>query len=209
MDGVLVDSEVVVIRHEQQALRKIGIDLSIEGLVSRYVGLSNRDMAASILEEFGPVLPDGLLTQIQADAVATFPDELEPVAGMVEFAASVEGPKCVASSSTLDRITFSLELTGHHQHFDPAHLFSAQMVTNGKPAPDLFLHAAEQMGVDPADCTVIEDSPFGVQAGVAANMRVIGLVAGGHCPPTQPDLLRAAGAHAIAHSAEELANLVG
>lgn len=207
-DGVLVESEVLVVRHEEAALKEVGFDVSFDEIVEQFVGLSYASMEASLVAQFGRPLPEGFFAKVQADALARFPDELEPVAGMVEFVASVQGKKCVASSSGLDRINLSLEVTGHATNFDQAHIFSAQMVERGKPEPDLFLHAAEQMGVDPTNCIVIEDSAHGVRGALAAEMAVIGLIAGGHCIPTIGNRLSAAGANAIARSVDELPGLV-
>jgi len=203
-DGVLVDSEVVVVQQEEAALRSLGIDIDVDGIVERYVGLSYASMEAKVIEEFDVDVPPGFFDQIQADALASFPELLQPVPGMVDVVASLTGPKCVASSSDLDRIHLSLDLTGHAPSFAAGTIFSAQMVEHGKPAPDLFLHAASTMGHDPTRCVVIEDSPHGVTAAVAAGMHPIGLVAGGHCPPGLGDRLREAGARSIAASAEEL-----
>ncbi len=103
-----------------------------------------------------------------------------------------------------ERITRSLELTGLDHHFDPAHLFSATMVPNGKPAPDLFLHAAEALGAAPESCLVIEDSPSGVAAAVAAGMDVVGFVGGGHARPSLGRRLTEAGAPLVVDRADRL-----
>ena len=108
----------------------------------------------------------------------------------------LRGPKCVASSSSLERIRVSLESTGLIRFFEP-NLFSASDVRNGKPAPDLLLHAAGKMGVEPGACIVVEDSPVGVTAGVAAGMTVIGFVGASHAGSDTADQLRAAGARDV------------
>ena len=105
----------------------------------------------------------------------------------------LRGPKCVASSSSIERIRVSLESTGLIRFFEP-NLFSASDVRNGKPAPDLLLHAAGKMGVEPGTCIVVEDSPVGVTAGVAAGMTVIGFAGASHAGSDTADQLRAAGA---------------
>ncbi len=113
----------------------------------------------------------------------------------------------MASSSDLHRIRLSLDITGLAGFFPPGQVFSAQMVERGKPAPDLFLHAAEQLGTDPDRCLVIEDSPHGVTAALAAGMKVVGFVGGGHARPALVDRLRAAGAETIVEHAEQLVEL--
>ncbi len=116
-------------------------------------------------------------------------------------------PRAVASSSATERIARSLALTGLTDHFAP-HLYSASMVPNGKPAPDLFLHAASQLGVEPGDCVVVEDAVPGVLAGVAAGMRVIGFTAAGHCGADHAAGLVGAGADEVAATAAELTDLL-
>jgi beta-phosphoglucomutase-like phosphatase (HAD superfamily) len=108
----------------------------------------------------------------------------------------LRGPKCVASSSAIDRIRTSLETTGLLQYFEP-YLFSASEVRTGKPAPELFLHAAAKMRVEPRNCIVVEDSPVGVAAGVAAGMRVIGFVGGSHAGVKLASHLKTAGATSV------------
>ena len=108
----------------------------------------------------------------------------------------LRGPKCFASSSSLDRMRTSLETTDLIRFFEP-YLFSASDVAHGKPAPDLFLHAAAKMRVNPADCIVVEDSAVGVAAGVAAGMTVVGFVGGSHAAGSLGAQLRTAGARTV------------
>ena len=203
-DGVLVDSEVLAVRVESALLTEAGFALSPEEISDSYVGLSYASMMASIAERFGRPVPAELGELVQQRVIDAFPAELEPVAGMPAFLDTLEAPRCVASSSDLDRVRLSLDLTGLLGAFAEDRLFSAQMVDRGKPEPDLFLHAAQTCAVSPHRCVVVEDSPHGVEAGVAAGMRVIGLVAGAHCPPSLPDRLLAAGAAAVAPTVDVL-----
>ncbi len=115
--------------------------------------------------------------------------------GIADVLDAVRGRKCVASSSTPERLRHSLSLVGLLARFDPD-IFSATQVAHGKPAPDLFLFAAHRMGVAPARCTVIEDSVAGIAAARAAGMTAVGFCGGGHCGPGHRDRLLAAGAHA-------------
>jgi beta-phosphoglucomutase-like phosphatase (HAD superfamily) len=126
---------------------------------------------------------------------------------MAQALSWLRGPKCVASSSSFDRIRVSLESADLIRYFEP-YLFSASEVKNGKPAPDLFLHAATRMHVEPRDCIVVEDSAVGVAAGIAAGMRAIGFVGGSHAGSRLAEQLRAAGAHAIISDMRALKGII-
>lgn len=203
-DGVLVDSEILAVRVESVLLTEAGFALTPQEITDAYVGLSYASMMASIADRFGKPVPDELGTLVQQRVIDAFPTDLSAVHGMPAFLDALELPRCVASSSDLDRIRLSLTITRLIDAFEDECLFSAQMVERGKPEPDLFLHAAEACGAEPGDCVVIEDSPYGVQAGVAAGMRVVGLVAGGHCGDTLADRLSDAGAAAVASTVDAL-----
>lgn len=205
-DGVLVDSEALAVQVESVLLTEAGFPLTPEEITDAYVGLSYASMMAALAERFGKPVPESLDALVQQRVMDAFPTELTAVDGMPGFLEALELPRCVASSSDLDRIRLSLQVTDLADAFSDDRLFSAQMVERGKPEPDLFLHAAATCGVDPADCVVIEDSPHGVQAGVAAGMRVIGLVAGAHCGEALPGRLHDAGAVAVASVVAELAD---
>ena len=120
---------------------------------------------------------------MRANLFALYRRDLKPMAGLIDALAQIKVPACVASSSHMERIRISLSVTGLLERFDPA-IFSAAMVANGKPAPDLFLHAAQSMGPPPEDCLVIEDSPAGIVAAQRAGMRVFAFVGGGHIGPS-------------------------
>jgi HAD superfamily hydrolase (TIGR01509 family) len=126
-----------------------------------------------------------------------FDGRLTATEGLTSFLDGLSAEKCVASSSSLERIKFSLGVTGVIKYFPEADIFSSAMVKRGKPAPDLFLYAAEKMGLQPQHCVVIEDSPYGVEGGIAAGMRVIGYTGGGHSEPSHEPRLRKAGAHFV------------
>jgi HAD superfamily hydrolase (TIGR01509 family) len=115
----------------------------------------------------------------------------------------IAGKTCIASSSSPERLRYTLGLVGLYRRFDP-HIFSATMVARGKPAPDLFLYAAERMAADSARCVVIEDSLPGVTAAVTAGMTAIGFVGGGHCSSGRADQLRSAGAAVVIDRMPEL-----
>jgi HAD superfamily hydrolase (TIGR01509 family) len=161
-------------------------------------------MIARIEAERGCTLPDDFTEQVNRALFARFETDLKPIAGVREAILSLPYRRCVASSSVPERIALSLRVTGLADLFE--HIFSSTEVPRGKPAPDLFLHAAHRMGARPEECLVIEDSPAGVQAAIAAGMRVIGFTGGGHCGPDHAERLRQVGASTII---ERMADLVG
>ena len=204
MDGVLVDSEPISCRVAADCLNEIGYETDARTICDRFLGVRADTMLAAVTKEMGRPLPEGLRERIRAMTLAAYEGQLAAVPGMTALVDALEHPRCVASSSHPERIHRSLELTGMLHLLEP-HLFSSSMVERGKPAPDLFLHAASEMGAPPERCTVVEDSVAGVEAGHAAGMRVVGFTAGGHVDHADhaPRLVRA-GAHAIARNAEEL-----
>jgi HAD superfamily hydrolase (TIGR01509 family) len=180
-DGVLVDSEPIAVRIDVEMLAEVGISMSEAEVIERYVGRSPEVILADTEAQLGRRVPDGWFDRGEARIREAFAAELRPVPGIVEALEAIDLPVCVASSSGHENLRFKLELTGLYKRF-AGHIFSATEVANGKPAPDLFLHAASRMGAAPADCVVVEDSRYGVQAARAAGMDVYGY-AGGLTPP--------------------------
>ncbi len=210
-DGVLVDSELLSTHTTARLLTEIGFAIDAEGVAEQFLGHSLKQLAASVSRQMGRPLPDGFIDQVRAEIAVAFHRELRPVPGIADLLAALDQAarkRCVASSSMPDRIRLSLSLTGLLPWLEP-HLFSASMVANGKPAPDLFLLAADRLGVAPFDCVVIEDSVAGVTAATAAGMRCIGFVGGSHLQPAKagPCLLQA-GASVVAQDAQHLAALL-
>lgn len=195
-DGVLIDSEVIACRADAACFAEIGIAISAEEIMQRYVGVSARTMFADIEARYGCRLPADFAQVLRTRIAAAFESELRAMPGIETALARVPSRTCVASSSSLDRLRHALSLVGLFERFDP-HIFSANQVAHGKPAPDLFLFAARSMTVAPEQCVVIEDSVAGVQAGVAAGMRVLGFTGGSHCGAQHAEWLRTAGAQAI------------
>lgn len=192
-DGVLVDSEIVSFEVEAEALVAAGIPVTSQDLLNRFVGTSSAAMFATLEREHGLCLPEDFASGIARRVLEVFDARLRPIPGIAELLAGLPDPKCVASSSDPARIRHSLTLAGILGHFEP-HIFSATQVRRGKPAPDLFLFAAERMATPPARCLVIEDSVAGVTAARAAGMTVLGFTGGSHCLDDHADRLRAAGA---------------
>ena len=202
-DGVLVDSEVLVCRIESELLRSVGVRLSAEDIAASFVGLSDAEMHRRIEDDWEVRLPPDFTARKTARVDEVLEGELRPVAGMPALLRELDTRRCVASSSTPQRIRRSLVATGLAAFFEP-HVFSASMVADGKPAPDLFEHAATSMRTPPPDCVVVEDSPHGVTAGRAAGMHVVGFTAAAHCGPRLATELLHAGAHEVATDADEL-----
>jgi len=207
-DGVLVDSEVIAIGVEEVRFTAAGFPITAAEIAERFVGLSNDTIVGELEAQFGRSFPEGLMAAVQKETLERFPTELQPIDGIETVLANNSLPRAIASSSDMERIQLSLGITKLEDHFEKDLVFSAQMVENGKPAPDLFLLAAERMGADPESCVVIEDSPHGATAGVSAGMTVIGFTAGGHATPALASRLRDAGVTTIAQTATELAQLL-
>jgi HAD superfamily hydrolase (TIGR01509 family) len=180
-DGVLVDSERIAVRVEAQFLTELGWPLSEAEVVERFMGRTAEFMDDAIEAQLGSRLPDDWKDQFQRRYAEAFAAELGPVDGITEALDQIAVPTCVASSGSHDKLRFTLGHTGLYQRFE-GRIFSGYEVANGKPAPDLFLHAAARMGAEPGRCAVVEDSHYGVLAARAAGMRVFGY-AGGLTPP--------------------------
>jgi HAD superfamily hydrolase (TIGR01509 family) len=169
-DGVLVDSERISVRIDVQVLDELGWPLSEAEVIERFVGRAEEYMIGEIEAALGRRLPPDWEEPFRHLYRDAFEAELEPVDGVVDALDAITAPTCVASSSSHERLRHTLGLTGLLDRFD-GRIFSAEEVENGKPAPDLFLHAAAALGADPARCAVVEDSRYGVQAARAAGMR--------------------------------------
>jgi HAD superfamily hydrolase (TIGR01509 family) len=176
-DGVLVDSERIGVRIDVQALAELGWPLTEAEVIERFVGRSHAYMVGEIEAALGRRLPADWETSFHSRYREAFEAELRPVDGVVEALEAIATPTCVASSSSHDGLRHSLGLTGLLARFE-GRIFSAEDVRNGKPAPDLFLHAAATLSADPARCAVIEDSRYGVEAARAAGMRAFGFAGG-------------------------------
>ncbi|MFI5798844.1 HAD family hydrolase [Streptomyces sp. NPDC051677] len=179
-DGVLVDSEPISNRLLAAYLSELGHPTSYEESIRDYMGSAMHRIHELVEERTGERLPAEFDDTFHRRVFAAFERELEPVAGAVDVLAKLAAdgvPYCVASSGSHERIRVGHRTTGLDRWFEDARIFSSQDVGKGKPAPDLFLYAAQRMGVAPGRCVVVEDSPLGVQAAVAAGMDVLGFTA--------------------------------
>jgi HAD superfamily hydrolase (TIGR01509 family) len=206
-DGVLVDSELLASRTGSDCLATCGIDLPAVEIRHRYTGVSFPTWTADVQQRYGVRLPDDFADVFAARLRQRFELELQPVPGIVELLDTLPQRRCVASGSSPERLQHSLTLTGLHGRLAP-HIYSVAHVSRGKPAPDLFLHAAAQMGVQPSACVVVEDSVAGIQAARAAGMRAIGFCGGSHCDAGHAGRLLDSGAHVTCLTAPELGLLL-
>jgi len=191
-DGVLIDSEVIAARILGECLSACGFPITAAEAMALGFGSNRVTLTAAVEARFGRALPSDFFDVMRAATAVAFESELRAMPGVVELLAALPGPRCVASNSHTARIRHALAVTGLLRWFDP-HVYSATEVARGKPAPDLFLHAAARLGADPAKTLVIEDSPIGVAAALAAGMAVVGFYGGSHCPDNHGELLLAGG----------------
>ena len=203
-DGVLVDSEPIINRAHAQVLTACGYSITEEALIERFCGMSDAEMLDIIEREWGRALPASYAARVGEMIESGFRQSLAPIDGVAELLDGLRLPRCVASSSLPEQIHHKLELTGLVMCFGNK-LFSATMVARGKPAPDLFLYAAEQLRAAPTRCLVIEDSPAGIDAAIAAGMTAIGFSGGSHCGPEHAARLQARGAKLVIANMRELA----
>jgi HAD superfamily hydrolase (TIGR01509 family) len=195
-DGVLVDSEVLSCRCLSDVLASYGIELGLDQALDLFLG---RNMTA-VFEHYqalGHAIPEQFSSELRAGVRVAFLSALRPIDGVGAVLERLQIPHCVASSSDIERVSFSLALTGLASHFGER-LYTSQMVERGKPAPDLFLLASERMRVEPRRTLVIEDSISGVTAAKAAGMTAWGFVGGSHYRSRDGEaMLLAAGADRV------------
>jgi HAD superfamily hydrolase (TIGR01509 family) len=189
-DGVLVDSETVANQQFAKALRTLGLPYTFEKTVASFMGRSLKSCFAQIEQELGKPIPEGFAAQLDQDTFAAFEQTLQPIDGIHDALSIIQSryKTCVASSGDYKKMAVTLKKCALEDLF-LGRIFSAVEVKNGKPAPDLFLYAAKQMGFAPEQCVVIEDSCFGVLAAKAAGMQVFG-----YCAMTPEAQLQQAGA---------------
>ena len=170
-DGVLIDSEIISANMLIAELTALGVEIDLDYVARHFLGRSYPTVMKQIRLEFGLDLPDDFEARYRARLLAAFETDLRVMPGVAEVLDQIAVPWCVATSSSPPRANRSLEIVGLAERAQ-GRIFTASEVAQGKPAPDLFLHAARQMGVDPARCLVIEDSLTGIRAGLAAGMTV-------------------------------------
>lgn len=206
-DGVLVDSEIIACQILSRELTDLGLPLTPEDCLAEFTGVTMAAAMARIETMMGRALPEDFEDSLKQKDFEAYRTELEPVPGVKAMLPMLTVPRCIASSGDVAKMRLTLGTTGLLSYFEP-HLFSAQMVKHGKPAPDLFLHAAERMGAEPRKCVVVEDSTAGIDAGLAAGMRVFGFAGGSHANAEYEAVLRRSGAELVFKDMSELPRLL-
>ncbi len=179
-DGVLVDTERIAVPIDVALLAELGWEMSASEVVERFLGMSDADCKAAIEAYLGEPVPPEVSFETDPRYREAFERDLAPVDGVVESLDALERAgvaTCVASGGTHSKMRFTLGLTGLYERFD-GRIYSAEDVTRGKPAPDLFLLAASELGVPAPRCAVVEDSPLGLEAAIAAGMSALAYAGG-------------------------------
>jgi HAD superfamily hydrolase (TIGR01509 family) len=210
-DGVLLESEFEGNRMLAELLTGLGHPTSVAEAIEHFTGLAGPDFIARVEARIGRELPPEFHAATRAERDRTLEEGIAAVAGAVEFvrALPAELPKAVASSSSTRWVRTHLQHLGLSGIFEP-HVYSGrEHVSRGKPAPDLYLHAARELGVDISRTAIIEDSKVGATGALASGASVIGLAAGRHCFDGHADMLRSVGVRDIANNFDEVASLIG
>ena len=194
-DGVLIDSEIIASRVDCEILGELGYEITPEELAHRFAGFTTERIFQLVGEEMGRAVSDDVVHRAQRETDQRLNLEVLPIGGVQEMLDALDDPRCICSNSRPERLEVSLTKAGLWDRFRP-YVFSAQSVGSGrgKPAPDIFLHAANVFETNPDDAIVIEDSVPGVTGGVAAGMRVIGFTGASHTWPGHGEALMDAGA---------------
>lgn len=210
-DGVLLESEYAGNRQIAEYLTSIGHPTTPEDSMANFMGLAGADFLAAVERWIGRAIPEDFHTARAEEDRRALEEGLPEVAGAIRFVCDLPPvlPRAIASSSPTRWITRHLEHLGIRDVFGDKIFSGREHVTRGKPAPDLYLHAAQAIGVNIARTVILEDSPVGVTGAVASGAHVIGLCAGAHCAPDHADRLRALGVRDIAHDFDEVARLIG
>ncbi|MDD3370509.1 MAG: HAD-IA family hydrolase [Alphaproteobacteria bacterium] len=203
-DGVLIDSELLSHEVFAEELGKIGLAVSMDEVLKKFVGRSRITATVEIESEYGVRLPPGFWDTVRASVFKRYETNLKAIPGVKDLVVSLSAKKCVASGSGPQTLRRTLGLVGLWEAFAP-NVFSSHEVERGKPAPDLFLYASERMRTPPSACLVIEDSVAGVRAARAADMRVLGFAGASHCGPGHTEILRKEGAENAYENMADLA----
>ena len=207
-DGVLVDSEILSAAIEAEVLTSLGRPTTTDEAMRLFLGMTHGDMERYIRDVMGITLPPDHLASNHRLLAEAYKTRLHAIPGVAELMDRLTIPFCVASNSPPAKLGLGLTVTNLFERLYP-NIFCAKLVARGKPAPDLFLYAAERMGADPSRTVVIEDSVAGVTGARAAGITVIGFIGGSHHSPASADVLRAAGAAHIAETMDDVGRLIG
>jgi HAD superfamily hydrolase (TIGR01509 family) len=206
-DGVLVDSELLANEALAELISALGHPMTTRQALEIFSGLSLRDVLESAEKLLSFPIPADLGAAAGQRLFERFRCELQPVKGVREALDMLPYPRCVASSSSRERLDLSIEVTGLKKLFGE-NVFSADQVEHGKPAPDLYLFAASSLGAIPANCIVIEDSTLGIQAAVSAGMKTIGFAGASHATVELAQRLKVVGANIVIAAMSDLPGAV-
>lgn len=200
-DGVIVDSEHAGNQLLAELLTELGHPTSLEETYDHYVGLAGQPFLDAVERRIGAPLPRDFIARRRAQGQALLDGGVREVKGARAFAQSLPAdlPRAIASSSSTRWMRGHLTHLGLADLFDPHFYSGHEHVERGKPEPDLYLYAADRLGVPIGECVIIEDSPIGVRGALASGARVIGFCAGSHCRAGHGELLRAEGVQDIAN----------
>lgn len=210
-DGVLLESEFKLNKVTADVLTELGHEVTVDEAIQNFTGLNGRDVLEAIKAHIGADIPPQFHDRMRQASIEALEEGIDAIAGAVEFVQALPDgiPKAVASSSSTAWIRGHLEHLGLADAFGE-HVYSGrEHVVRGKPAPDIYLYAAGQLGVPIGACVILEDSKVGATGAVASGATVIGLAAGRHCFDGHAEMLRNVGVRDVAHSFDEVARLVG
>ena len=210
-DGVLLESELELNRLTAELLTNLGAPTTLEEALQFFTGLTGPDLMKVIENRLGGPVPTSFNEEMRRASAHALDEGLEPLIGAVDFVRALPPalPRAVASSSSTRWIRTHLDHLGLRDSFEP-HIYSGkEHVTRGKPEPDLYLHAAQELGIDIVRAVVLEDSRVGATGALASRATVIGLAAGRHCLDGHGEMLRDVGVEHVAHSFDEVRHLLG
>jgi len=208
-DGVLLESEYAGNRHLAETLTQLGHPTSVEDSMANFMGLAGADFLGAVSAWIGGPVPDAFHAIRELEDDRAIREGIAAVVGAVDFVVGLPAslPRAIASSSSTRWIVAHLDHLGIRDAFGDRIFSGREHVVRGKPAPDLYLHAADAIGVDIRRTLIIEDSPVGVTGAIASGAYVVGLCAGQHCAADHDSRLRALGVHAVARDFDEIAAL--
>jgi len=208
-DGVLIDSEKIA----NQAVRdlfkdKLNIEISIETVLAEFMGKNLNQIFEYLNNEYGTQISNPFSRKdILKKQYKEFKKHLKPTKGIKEVLNSINIPMAVASGSAYERLMLTLDITNLTEYF-AQHIYSTEVVDNGKPSPDVFLYAAEKLDVCPSKCIVVEDSSHGIEAAQAANMDVVAYLGGEHITPTLKERALSTGVNKVIYNILDLLDII-
>ncbi len=207
-DGTLMDSEMLAAEVETAALAEFGSKMSANEFVQRFAGTSSENFKETMEEELGRSLPDDHVSKVRAKLNERLWREVKAVEGATAVLDMFDQPRCVCSNAPMEKLKIELTRGELWDRFRPYVFSASDLGVEKKPAPDVFLHAAKEFGIDPKTCIVVEDSISGVKGATAAGMRVVGFTGGSHAWIGLADMLTEAGAETVIAKLTELPQVI-